>query len=76
MGGEFLLDEIPNVTPLRTAELQAMAGQSCCAIVYDSDVSINDNPLEGNLQGANYGILHFTLLAVGEDPPGSVLPDI
>jgi hypothetical protein len=76
IGGEFLLDKIPNVTPMGTAELQAMVGESCCAVVYDSDISINYNPLEGNLQGANLGILHFTLLAVGPDPDGSVLPDI
>ena len=74
--GEFLLDKIPDVVPQREAELAALVGQTCCAVVYDSDISINFNPLEGNLQGANYGILRFTVLAVGPDPPGSVLPDI
>jgi len=74
--GEFLLDEIPNVTPLGAAELQALVGETCCAIVYDSDVSINYDPLQGNLQGANLGVISFTVLAVGPDPAGSVLPDI
>jgi len=76
VNGEFLLDKIPNVTPQRTAELQAMVGETCCAVVYDSDVSINYDPLEGNLQGANLGVIAFTLLHVDEDPPGSVLPNI
>ena len=76
VGGEFLLDNILDVTPLHTADLEAMIGHSCCAVVYDSDISINYNPLQGNLQGANLGILHFTILAVGPDPDGSVLPDI
>ncbi len=73
--GEFLLDEIPNVTPMRTADLEAMIGMTCCAVVYDSDISINYNPLQANLQGANLGIIAFTLLAVGQ-PVDEVLPDI
>jgi FlgD Ig-like domain len=73
--GEFLLDKIPDVTPLRTADLQALVGEVCCAVVYDSDVSINYDPLLGNLQGANLGILHLRVLAVGE-PDDEVLPDI
>jgi hypothetical protein len=74
--GEFLLDNIPGVTPQRTAELEALVGQTFCGVVYDSDISIDYQTFEGNLQGANYGVLSFTLLDVGEDPPGSVLPDI
>ncbi len=76
VNGEHLLDKIPNVTPQRTAGLQAMVGETCCAVVYDSDISINVDPLEGNLQGANLGIIRFTVLSVGVDPAGSVLPDI
>ncbi len=73
--GEFLLDEIPGVTPLRTAELEAMVGETFCAVVYDSDISMNYNPLQGNLMGATCGLLAFTLLDVGE-PDDEVLPDI
>jgi hypothetical protein len=76
MNGEFLLDKIPDVNPLDAAELESLVGQTFCAVVYDSDISINFNPLEGNLQGANYGVLALEVLAVGADPPGSVLPDI
>jgi hypothetical protein len=74
--GEFLLDKIPDVNPLDAAELQSLIGQTFCAVVYDSDVSMNYDPLEGNLQGANYGILALEVLAVGPDPDGSVLPDV
>jgi len=73
---EHLMDKIPNVTPMHTAHLEAMIGETCCAIVYDSSVSINYDPLNGNLQGATLGVVAFTLLDVGPDPAGSVLPDI
>ncbi len=72
LNGEHLLDNIPGVTPLRTAELEAMIGETCCAVVYDSDISLP----QGNLQGSNLGVVRFTLLDVGPDPGGSVLPDI
>jgi hypothetical protein len=74
--GEFLLDKVPDVNPLDATELASLVGQTFCAVVYDSDISINYNPLEGNLQGATLGILPLRVLAVGVDPPGSVLPDI
>jgi hypothetical protein len=74
--GEELLDKIPDVNPLHAAELQALIGQSFCAVVYDSDISMNYDPVLGNLQGANLGILGVKVLAVGPDPAGSVLPDI
>jgi hypothetical protein len=74
--GEFLLDKIPDVNPLDAAELQALVGETFCAVVYDSDIGMNYNPLEANLQGANYGILALEVLAVGPDPDGSVLPDV
>ena len=73
---ETLLDKIPGVIPQRTAELEAMIGETCCAVVYDSDVNVDEVVDLANLQGANYGVIRFTLLAVGPDPPGSVLPDI
>lgn len=73
---ETLLDKIPGVIPQRTAELHAMIGETCCAVVYDSDVNYDEVDDLANLQGANYGVIRFTLLAVGSDPEGSVLPDI
>jgi hypothetical protein len=73
---ETLLDKIPGVIPQRTAELQAHVGETCCAVVYDSDISYNEVDDLANLQGANYGVIRFTLLHVGPDPAGSVLPNI
>jgi len=73
--GEFLLDEIPNILPLHAAELEALVGETICAVVYDSDISMNYPPPEGNLQGANLGVISFKVLRVGTQV-GSVLPDV
>ena len=62
---ESLLDKIPDVTPLRATGLEALEGGTFCAIVYDSDVSINYDPLDGNLQGANLGIVAFEVKVDG-----------
>lgn len=62
------LDEVPDVRPLRARGLTELEGQTVCAVVYDSDVSVNyedSSPFtEGNLQGENYGIVAFTVLDV------------
>jgi len=68
---EVLLDEIPDVTPLRATGLAMLQGETVCAVVYDSDVSINYSPLTGNLQGANLGIVGFDVLAATERTDGS-----
>ena len=75
INGEFLLDEIPGVNPLDADELASLVGTTCCAVVYDSDVGILNDGF-GNLQGATLGVLNLTVLAIGPDPAGSVLPDI
>ncbi|UTW13429.1 DUF11 domain-containing protein [Marinobacterium rhizophilum] len=59
------LDKVRNVTPLRSTGLHGLEGGDYCAVVYDSDVSINYGPLNGNLQGANYGIVAFHVLIDG-----------
>src|SRR5687767_9626367 len=61
---EDLLDKIPDVKPLREAELYSLAGRTVCAVVYDSDVSINYSPLNGSLKGANLGTVSFEVLEV------------
>jgi len=65
---EALLDKIDGVTPLRATGLALLAGANhfaICAVVYDSDVSINyDNPINGSLKGANYGTVAFRVLTV------------
>jgi hypothetical protein len=57
---EKFLDKIPNVTPLRATGLK----MCICAVVYDSDISINCDPLNGSLKGATLGIAAFEVLNV------------
>lgn len=68
---EVLLDEIPNVTPLRARALKMLEGYTVLAVVYDSDISINYSPLEGNLMGENLGMVAFQVLSVKERTDGS-----
>lgn len=68
---EVLLDEIRNVIPLRATALKMLIDQTVFAVVYDSDISINYSPLEGNLQGDNLGIVAFKVLDVRERTDGS-----
>lgn len=72
---EQFLDKIPDVTPLRTADLRQLVGQPVCALVFESDVSINEDPLEGSLKGANLGLIAFDVVAIGS-PDDEVLPDV
>lgn len=75
---EILLDKIPGITPLRATGLTMLKGRTILAVVYDSDISINYSPLEGNLMGANLGIVSFDVLEVTERTDGSTssLPKI
>ncbi len=66
-----LLDEVPNVIPLRATSLAMLKGQKVIAVVYDSDISINYDPLTGNLQGENLGIVAFEVLEVNARTNGS-----
>ena len=68
---EVLLDDIPDVTPLRATGLAMLVDRSVCALVYDSDVSINYAPLQGNLQGATLGVVAFDVTAVAARTDGS-----
>ncbi|MBK9337093.1 MAG: hypothetical protein IPM98_11140 [Lewinellaceae bacterium] len=68
---EVLLDKIPDVTPLRATGLKMLIGKTVLAVVYDSDISINYSPLNGNLMGANLGIVAFDVLDVQERTDGS-----
>ncbi|RAI83746.1 hypothetical protein [Algoriphagus yeomjeoni] len=75
---EILLDEIPGIIPLRATALKMLIGQTVYAVVYDSDISINYDPIEGNLQGANLGVVAFDVLKVVRrtDGPSSDLPRV
>jgi hypothetical protein len=68
---EVLLDEIPDVIPLRATALAMLVGQTVFAVVYDSDVSTNYDPIKANLQGSNLGIVAFRVLEVKERRDGS-----
>lgn len=61
---ERYLDNVPNVTPLRADGLKALIGRDVCAVVYDSDISINYGPLRGSLKGSNLGTVAFRVTAV------------
>lgn len=61
---ESRLDKVPDVTPLRATGLRMLEGQTVCAVVYDSDVSMNYDPLNGSLKGATLGVVAFQVLAV------------
>lgn len=68
---EILLDKIPNVTPLRARGLSMLTGKTVLAVVYDGDVSINYGPLNGNLQGANLGLVALQVIQVRKRTDGS-----
>ncbi len=71
---ESLLDKIPDVTPLRADGLELLEGEALCALVYDSDISINYETLsphnyirlDGSLKGATIGIAAFQVLSVDQ----------
>jgi len=63
---EALLDKIPDVTPLRATGLKMLEEKQVCAVVYDSDISINYDPLDGSLKGDNLGIIAFEVISVTE----------
>lgn len=68
---EVLLDKIPNVTPLRATGLKMLVGKTVLAVVYDSDASINYGPLNGNLMGANLGLVALQVVKVTKRFDGS-----
>ena len=58
---EALLDKIRDVTPLRATGLAQLTGRTCCAVVWDSDISINYRNLRGSLKGEKLGTVAFTV---------------
>lgn len=68
---EVLLDKVPDVTPLRATGLKMLVGKTIFAVVYDGDISTNYSPLQGNLQGANLGIVALTVQEVTKRTDGS-----
>jgi hypothetical protein len=70
---EVLLDEIPGLTPLRARGLKMLEGIKVLAVVYENDIVVNYSPLEGNLQGANLGMIAFEVIEVKERIGGNKL---
>jgi hypothetical protein len=62
--GQPQLDNVPGVMAARNQDLAAMVGQTFVAVVYDSSIGINYQPLLANLQGERCGRLAFTVLDV------------
>ena len=73
-GDENNLDKIDGVVPLSEADILALEGKTVCAVVYDSDLSLDVKDNYASLKGATSGLTAFTVTAVGPDPDGSVLP--
>jgi len=70
---EVLLDEIPLVTPMRATGLSMLVGSKVLAVVYEGDISVNYSPLEGNLRGANLGLVAFEVIEIKQKTGGSNL---
>jgi hypothetical protein len=68
------LDKVRDVMPLRNQDLVQFVGKTCTAIVYDSDVSINYQPLQANLQGRRNGKFTFKVDSL-EVPGNGTLPE-
>ena len=64
---ESNLDKIAGVVPLGEADINGLVGKTVCAVVYDSDISVDVKDGYGNLQGATLGVTAFTVTAVGDD---------
>ena len=64
------LDKVLGVMPLGNQDLAQLVGKKCVAVVYDSDISMNYDPIYANLQGDRLGSFAFTVL--GAEVPGSI----
>ena len=73
------LDKVDGVAPLGAADIADLEGKTFCALVYDSDISVDVSDGYGSLKGATLGLAAFKVTAIGPDPDGpegSVLPSI
>lgn len=67
-----LLEEVPNVVPVRAASLNLLVGRRVCAVVYSDDVIVAP-ATSTNLSGVNLGVVAFQVTSVdttgGDWPP-------
>ena len=69
------LDKIKGVVPLTRTEINALVDKTICAVVYDSDISVDVPAGFGNLKGATLGRTAFVVTEVNPNPAGgSYLP--
>ena len=69
------LDQVAGVVPLDRYYIPGLVGKTVCAVVYDDDITVDADPLSGNLEGATLGLTAFKVTAVGADEY-PVLPTI
>ena len=69
------LDKIDGVAPMRESEISQLEGVTVCAVVYDSDISVDTSDNYGVLKGATQGLTAFTVTDV-QSNGGSQLPTV
>ena len=68
------LDKISGVVALTAAEILELEGRTVCAVVYDSDISVDRSAGYASLKGSTLGLTAFTVTAV--PPVSKGLPKI
>ena len=68
------LDKVSGVRALTAAQILELEGQTVCAVVYDSDISVDRSAGFASLKGSTLGITAFTVTAV--TPVSKALPKI
>ena len=73
---ESLLDNVPDLTPLRAMGLARLEGSAICGIVLDGEVKMSYSPIRtGNIQGPNLGKVAFQVLGT-ENASGRSATDL
>jgi hypothetical protein len=75
---ESLLENVPDLIPLRALGLARLEGSSICGVVLDGDVKMGYKPLSGDIRGPNLGKVAFQVLGLepSSGRSGSTLPDV
>jgi hypothetical protein len=62
------LDKIAGVLPLRRQDVEDLLGRTVCAVVFDSDISVDVPAKFASLKGATLGLTAFTVTDVRPQP--------
>jgi hypothetical protein len=75
---ESLLENVPDLTPLRAMGLARLEGSSICGVVLDGDVKMGYKPLTGDIRGPNLGKVAFQVLGLepSSGQSGAALPGV